>query len=358
VPPHSTSRAPAEVIIGDLEVASACERPRQHRGIDWTGLIHDEPDSGQPALHAMPGSDTPLRSSVPSLQMRLIAVLLRVVHRRRTSTAERMRRAMDAPKAEVVPPRALTERHGVTCRTVQGFPCWSVVPKDGASGQAAVYLHGGAYVSPASPAHWALIGKLADAGVRVELPLYGLAPAHTHHAAHPFVSQVLAELADAVGAEHVTVLGDSAGGGLALALVQGHVAAGKTLPRRLILIAPWLEAGLDHPATGAAQRSDPWLSREGLLEAARAWAGGDPLEDARLSPLRGELAGLPPTTLYVGTRDLFCPDVERFAHAARQAGVDVQITVETGAVHVYPLVPAPEGRRAAAEIVDLVAHER
>ncbi|WP_245160255.1 alpha/beta hydrolase, partial [Blastococcus sp. CT_GayMR20] len=95
---------------------------------------------------------------------------------------------------EAPPPKKLTTRHDVTCRAVGGFPVWTVRPWTG-SGRAAVYLHGGAYISGIAPQHWALIGRLADAGVRVEVPLYGLAPQHTYRDANPFVHEVYRQLA-------------------------------------------------------------------------------------------------------------------------------------------------------------------
>src|SRR5687767_13109522 len=106
--------------------------------------------------------------------MTAVGVFLRMTRRRAYATPERGRRRIAAPKVEAPPPRKLSARHAVSGRTVGGFPVWTVRPH-GASGRAAVYLHGGAYISGIAPQHWALIGRLADAGVRVEVPLYGLA---------------------------------------------------------------------------------------------------------------------------------------------------------------------------------------
>jgi acetyl esterase/lipase len=109
---------------------------------------------------------------VASWQMTAVGLVLRATRKRAYATAARGRRRIAAPVVEAPPPRRLTERHDVRCRTLGGFPVWTVRPRTG-SGRAALYLHGGAYISGIAPQHWTLIGRLADAGVRVEVPLYG-----------------------------------------------------------------------------------------------------------------------------------------------------------------------------------------
>ena len=286
--------------------------------------------------------------------MRAVALVLRATRRRTWTTAEHARRKIEAPKREAPPPRGLTRRHDVSVRTVAGFPCWTVRPRTPAA-TAAVYLHGGAYIAGIAPQHWALIGRLADAGVRVEVPLYGLAPQHTYRDAYPFVSAVHRELAREAPPGGLVLVGDSAGGGLALGLAQELLAAGERGPDRLVLLSPWLDLTLGHPQLPEYERRDPWLARPGLVEAGRAWAGGDDPTAARLSPGNGPMAGLPPTSVLVGTREIGYPDAVDFAKAASAGGVQVELTVAEGAVHVYPLVPTPEGAAGTRAVVRAVA---
>jgi len=260
---------------------------------------------------------------------------------------------MARPKGSTEPPAALRRRHDVSTRHVEGFPCHTVRPRGRRADRAAIYLHGGAYISEIAPQHWALVSRMADAGVRVDVPLYGLAPRHTHREAYPFVTAVYRDLLDDVAASEVTVAGDSAGGGLALGLAQTLGAQGLPQPRRLLLISPWLDLTLGNPDLAAVD--DPWLAIPGLVEAGKAWAGGDDPTGARLSPLNGPLTGLAPMHVHVGTRELCLPDVLLLQERAAAEGVKLEVTVCEGAVHVYPLVPAPEGRAAARAIVDLVA---
>lgn len=290
-----------------------------------------------------------------SLQMRVISGVLRLTRKPRTATVERARERIARPKGSHEPPRSLVARHEVRTRQVAGFPCTTVARPNGASGRAAVYLHGGSYTGEIAPQHWALISKLADAGVRVEVPLYGLAPQHTYREAYPFVTEVYRELLAEVDASAVTVAGDSAGGGLALGFAQTLAAEGLPQPRRLVLLSPWLDLTLGHPDLPALEPRDPWLNIEGTREAGKVWAGGDDPTRPELSPINGALAGLAPMDVYVGTHELCLPDVLLLQERAAAAGADLVVTVCPGAVHVYPLVPAPEGRAAARRIVERIA---
>ncbi|CAA9273213.1 MAG: Esterase [uncultured Blastococcus sp.] len=290
-----------------------------------------------------------------SLQMTMVAAFVRLAYRPRMATAERGRARVAAAKGPSAPPARLRRRHAVATRQVAGFDCHTVTPRGRPAQRAAVYLHGGAYISEISAQHWALVSRLADAGVRVEVPSYGLAPQHTHRDAYPFLTEVYRQLLTAVDADTVTVLGDSAGGGLALGLARTLAGADLPQPRRLVLIAPWLDLTMSNPGIPAVEARDPWLRRAGLHEAAAAWAGGDDRTDPRLSPLNGPLTGLAPIDLYVGSRDICLPDALLLRDRADAEGTPVRLTVCEGAVHVYPLVPAPEGRAAARAIVATVA---
>lgn len=290
-----------------------------------------------------------------SLQMRAISVVLRLTRKPRMATVERARKRIAEPKGSAEPPKALRSRHDVRTRQVQGFPCTTVAPRDGGTGRAVVYLHGGAYIGEIAPQHWALVSRLADAGVRVEVPLYGLAPQHTYREAYPLVTEVYRDLLGEVDAARITVAGDSAGGGLALGLAQTLAGEGLPQPRKLVLLSPWLDLTLSHPDLPALEPRDPWLNIDGTAEAGRAWAGGDDPTQPRLSPINGELAGLAPMDVYVGTHELCLPDVLLLQERGAAAGAALRVTVCPGAVHVYPLVPAPEGRAEARRIVEEIA---
>lgn len=286
-----------------------------------------------------------------SLQMRVVRTVLRLTRKPRMATVERARKRIADPKGSAAPPTKLVARHDVSSRQVEGFDCYTVTPRGGLTTRAVVYLHGGSYISEIAPQHWSFISRLADAGVRVEVPIYGLAPQHSYRDAYPFLIAVYRDLLVEVDVSAVAIAGDSAGGGLALGLAQALTDAGLPQPGRLVLISPWLDLTLSNPELPALAPRDPWLNIDGTVEAGKSWAGGDDPTDPRLSPLNGPLAGLAPMQVYVGTRELCLPDVLALQQQARAAGTTFELTVCEGAVHVYPLTPTPEGRRATRAIV-------
>ncbi|MER6177660.1 alpha/beta hydrolase [Streptosporangium sp. NPDC001681] len=289
-----------------------------------------------------------------SVQMRVLSVLLRGLYKPRMATAERARKAINAVKADPAPPARAAARHRVHRRSLEGFDCYTVIPRSApAPAKAVIYLHGGAYIDEITKEHWSFVFALADAGMRVEVPIYGLAPRHTYREAFPFLTAVYRDLLQTCEAEAVFLAGDSAGGGLALALAQDLAASALPRPGRLILLSPWLDITMSHPDIPVVERRDPWLSSVGLIEAGRAWAAGDDPRDPRLSPVHGDLTGLPPVELFVGTHDVLYPDAlllrERAPH-----DVQVNLHVVRGAFHVYVLTPVPEGRHAIATIAQIL----
>jgi acetyl esterase/lipase len=291
-----------------------------------------------------------------SVPMRVLSVWLRVCMKPRVATAERARARMAKPKDNPEPPASLRRRHQVSVRTVGGFPCYTVTPRSVTTpARALVYLHGGAYVSEITRAHWRFISRLADAGCQAEVPIYGLAPQHTYRDAFPAITAVHQALLDRFDPQAVAWAGDSAGGGLALAVAQTLPDAGLAMPARLILLSPWLDITMSNPGIAEIAPQDPWLSPAGLMECGRAWAGGDDPHDPRLSPINGPVDGLPLLDLFAGTAEIFRPDIRLLAQRATDAGIPVRLTEAGGAFHVYPLAPVPEARIAIDSIVHALA---
>ncbi|MFJ6088011.1 alpha/beta hydrolase fold domain-containing protein [Streptomyces sp. NPDC092369] len=281
-----------------------------------------------------------------SPQMHVVATFMRL--------ALKGKAAPDPLVASTEPPRPpakLVKRHDVGSRRIDGFECHTVSPRGRRAQRAVVYLHGGAYIRHLSPRHWQLISQLADAGARVEVAHYGLAPKYTYRDAYPFVTAVYRDLLGDLEAGQVTIMGDSAGAGLALGVAQSLAGSGLPQPARVVLISPWLDITLTNPAIPEIEARDPFLTTSSLLAAGRSWAGGDDPAQPRLSPVNGPLAPLAPIDAYIGTRDLCYPDVRRLEERAATEEASVNVIVCDGAVHAYPLVPAPEGRTAARAIV-------
>ncbi|GAA4608590.1 alpha/beta hydrolase [Actinoplanes octamycinicus] len=276
--------------------------------------------------------------------MRGVGLFTRLAYRRKFATEAAGRRILAKPKGPSAPPARLTKRFRVTSSREHGFDVHVVRAGAAPSPTVVIYLHGGAYVSEIVGEHWSLIGEIAArTGCDVHVPIYGLAPAHDGLEALDFVSKVVAGVI--AGGRRCYLAGDSAGGGLALAVTQavGEVSG-------LTLLAPWLDLAMDNPEIDAIQPFDPWLVRPGLHPMAAAWANGLDLKDPRISPLHGDLSALPPVQLLVGTRDITLADC-RALRSAMPPGVALTYHEEPGALHVYPLLPVPEARAGRHAIV-------
>ncbi len=281
--------------------------------------------------------------------------------RRRRRYASEASAAAHATRAQrrgpASPPAGLARRCELSQTEHAGLPVWRIAPRAGpvADPPRILYLHGSGYVSPISRFHWALLGELQRrTAAEITVPLYKLAPAHTWRDAYAALTEVYMSLTDGGGS--VVVMGDSAGGAIALGLAMFWRDRALRPPRRLIAISPGLDATLSNPEIATVARHDPILAVPGLQAACRWWSGGDDLSRYELSPIQGDWSALPPVDILIGTRDILLPDCR--ALVARVAGRAWPITLHefTDAFHVWPAVGAlPEARAAFALIADLVA---
>ena len=284
-----------------------------------------------------------------SWQTHAVCVYLRVTRKKRYRTTEAGLRSMADGIPAAPLPDELHDRTSVA--PLAGGELVTVRPADGivAGAGAVVYLHGGAFVNGIQPQHWSLVGHLADSTHReVHVARYPLAPEHDVTHAEAFLTALHDRFAPD-GPLHV--IGDSAGGTLTLLLGQAHVGEGTIAG--LTLIAPWLDLSMTNPAVDLVEPHDPWLTRAGMRPIAAHWVAGRALTDPTVSPLYGDLTGLPPTLVLVGSRDICRPDCDRLVELA-PSSVDLTLHVEDGSPHDYPLLPTPEGRRARQAITEHV----
>ena len=247
---------------------------------------------------------------------------------------------------------------GVTVEPVDadGVPAEWHRPTGGDETAAVVYFHGGGYCIGGADTHRGMAGHLAVAtGVPVLVVDYRLAPEHPHPA--PVTDAVSAYrwvLKQGVEPGRTTVAGDSAGGGLAVTTCLALRAEGHPLPGFAVLISPWTDVEGTGPTMTTLADVDPMVTGDGLAEM-REWflAGHDP-QDPLVSPLHGDLAGLPPTLIHVGEREMLLDDALRLADRMRHAGVDVTCEVWPEMVHVWHMFAGqvPESDEGLAAIAD------
>ncbi|WP_088006861.1 alpha/beta hydrolase [Indiicoccus explosivorum] len=250
-------------------------------------------------------------------------------------------------------PKSAKIRHTVDRTEKEGMAVYRLSPEGRESGGKRIFhLHGGGYILQPHKRHWQFLDRLAKrSGRDVIMPIYPKTPQHSYEEAFPKVLAVYKELLAETAPEDIVLLGESSGGGFALALAQLLKKEGLPQPGRLILISPWTDATMDNPAIADYEDRDPLLSRHGMKELGKLWAGsGDPGKPP-VSPINGDLEGLAPVTLFAGTHDILFPDARKLKRKLEAHGAEVGYHEYPKMTHCFPLYPIPEGHRALGQIV-------
>jgi acetyl esterase/lipase len=271
----------------------------------------------------------------------------------RSTSVAQMRRDWDAAFEGCTVP-ASCER--VSAGGVDGE--W-IAPGGAQQDKAILYFHGGGFRLGSVSSHRDMIARIADAsGCRVLAINYRLAPEHRFPAP---VDDALAAygwmLDQGLKPENVAFAGDSAGGNLVLAGMLSLRERGLPLPVAGVLMSPWT----DLAATGASYVSradaDPIHQRPMILALAKNYLGeGDDSHDPLASPLYADLTGLPPLLIQVGDSETVLDDSTMFTEKARAAGVEVELQVWDGMIHVFQMFAAElaEGRQAIGSIAQFL----
>lgn len=224
-----------------------------------------------------------------------------------------------------------------------------------------LYLHGGGYFFCSPRTHRSITCGLArSAMARVAVPDYRLAPEHPAPAALDDALHVYRQLLDEGTAAHsIVIAGDSAGGGLALALLMALRDAGDPLPAAGVLFSPWTDLAVTGETVTSLADTDVLFDGRGLRAAAKLYLGhpdasgqqGIDAHDPRVSPLYGDFAGLPPLLIQASDSEVLLDDARRVAERAKAAGVQVDFRVWEKVPHAWQVFSPflPESRKALKE---------
>lgn len=213
-----------------------------------------------------------------------------------------------------------------------------VTPKDREkTDKKILYFHGGSYVAEATKQHWDFIEKIVnDTGATVILPDYPLTPKYNYKDVFKMVTPLYQEIIERVETSNLIIMGDSAGGGLALALEEklGHQKL--PMPAKTILISPWLDVRLTNPQIDEVQKNDKQLNKETLKLAGIAYSGGEEgIDNYLVNPIEGDLSKLKNIVILTGTHDILNPDVHKLKQKADEAGVSIEVKEYEQAKHIW-----------------------
>ena len=240
---------------------------------------------------------------------------------------------------------------------------WQSTPSDTSDGgPVMLYFHGGGYVFGGLDSHRGLAWRLArQCSSKVLVVDYRLAPEHTCPAA---VEDALASyqwlLAQNVAAEQIVVAGDSAGGGLCIALLVQLKALGLPQPKAAVLFSPWTVLTLSGASIEANAKQDAMLSPAALQRFRDLYQGETEPGSPLASPLFADLSGLPETCVFVGSEEVLLDDSNRLVERLNKAGVQAKLSVWAKMPHVFPLLAPfiPEGDKAIEEVASFLRGHR
>jgi acetyl esterase/lipase len=200
--------------------------------------------------------------------------------------------------------------------------------------------------------HWHIIESLIDAtGATVTVPMYPLAPEHDFNGAIRMLTDVYRSMINSGHSNRMILAGESAGGNLALVQAMVYRDSHLPPPRMVILLSPWLDASLSDPASLALEKDDPVLRVATLRQSGKWWAGSLAPNDPLISPINGNLAGLPLIQIYQGTHDILLPDARRLRDLIRKAGGQVEYYETPGGFHLFMGATfTPEAKQVYAKI--------
>jgi acetyl esterase/lipase len=256
------------------------------------------------------------------------------------------------------PPKEIYKACNVQKRQVQGRNIFTLSPTDKVSTSHILYLHGGGYVQNFVRQHWRFMLMLVQqTNCTITAPDYPLAPEFTHANAFEMLLPLYEEMITSGSSDNKHLIGDSAGGGLALALAQEIKLKRLPRPHHIILLSPWLDITLTNPAIKEIDRFDPFLSVKGLRRAGLAYAGPVDPTNSMLSPINGELEDIGNISIFIGTRDILLADARKLKRIANDRGIRINYREYADMVHAWMFLSFPEAKRAQKEIFDLVINK-
>lgn len=289
-----------------------------------------------------------------SIQSRLFNILLKVINKKTL-----LKRRFSYKKIDIFKRTEPTKRISANYLTdkyrIHEHKVFTLNAGNSENRKHILYLHGGAYVEGFIKPHWDFLYMLIkNLNCTITAPDYPLAPEHTYEQTFNMLSEVYRQIIKDVKPENFILMGDSSGGGLALALAQLMRNKNIAQPDRIILLSPWLDIGLTNPDIKDVDPSDLFLGVEGLQLAGKAYAGDTSTDYYLLSPINGPLDKLGKISVFVGSREILVADARKLKSIAEGQGIDLNYREYEGMFHAWMLLNLPESKEVRKEIIQLI----
>lgn len=235
---------------------------------------------------------------------------------------------------ETIEPDEETKICNIETQEFQSRKVFIVYPKDTKTDLTIIYFHGGSYMAEATKEHWDFIQKLAiDTNSTVIMPDYPLAPKANYKDVFDFAEPLYKETIKNIDTNQLILMGDSAGGGLALGLMEKISNEDIKIPNKIMLISPWLDTRLTNPDIDEVQKRDKQLNKETLKLAGIAYSLSD--DNYLVNPIDGDLSKLKNITIFTGKDDILNPDVYVLKNKALEQGIEIEVKDYDNANHIW-----------------------
>jgi acetyl esterase/lipase len=234
-------------------------------------------------------------------------------------------------------PETVKQNYHLSVEEFKGRKIFTISPKEGTTNPKTIlYFHGGSYVAEATDQHWEFITDLVnDTKAKVILPDYPLTPKYDYQDVMDMVIPMYEKLIKETDPNSIIMMGDSAGGGLAMGLAEKLGEKEIPVPGQLVLISPWLDVTMKNPNIEEVQAYDHDLNKEALKVAGIAYAGKEGMDDYFVNPIQGPLTHLKNVTIFTGTYDILNPDAKKLVSRAKEEGISIELKEYETAPHIW-----------------------
>lgn len=219
-----------------------------------------------------------------------------------------------------------------------------------------IYIHGGAFISGPSKHHWDTVETISKStNYNLWFCDYPKAPEYKIATINENIDFVYKSAKSNNNFDEIVLIGDSAGATLILTLIQRLVGLNVSLPSKIILISPVLDASFENPEIISIDKKDPMLSVKGVLSAKKMCIEDGNLKNNIISPLFGDFNGFPITYLFIAENDITYPDQLILCHKLKELEVEHYVEIGKGMPHIWPLLPVmTESRNSLNAIIKIL----
>lgn len=243
----------------------------------------------------------------------------------------------------------------VTQVMIKGVNCYWFTPQDPSPDRIVIYVHGGGFAMGSVRSHERMVTHFAKAvQTKILFIEYALAPENPFPAGINDLLTVYRELSDRYPGDHISIIGDSAGGGLIVSAIGEMLKMQLPLPRTAVLISPWISLACDTPSYEEKALVDISLTRDMLLMFARTYTGDVPLEVS--SPKNAPITQFPPVLIMAGTNEILLDDSKHFYNSIKEIQRRSRLSIYEGQPHVWPKkdIHKEASQQALAEIAGFI----